>query len=65
VPSISITATRYSSLVGGLHEPAARILARAQLQPALGQPPWHFARLPVQDLDYEMDVRGVAREILL
>jgi hypothetical protein len=26
---------------------------------------WHFARPPVQDLDYEMDVRGVARELLL
>jgi len=24
---------------------------------------WHFARPPVQDLDYEMDVRGIAREI--
>ena len=26
---------------------------------------WHFSRPPVQDLDYEMDVRGVAREIVL
>lgn len=26
---------------------------------------WHFARPPVQGLDYEMDVRGVAREILI
>jgi hypothetical protein len=26
---------------------------------------WHFARPPVQGLDYEMDVRGVAREIVL
>jgi len=26
---------------------------------------WHFARPPVRDLDYEMDVRGVAREIVL
>ena len=26
---------------------------------------WHFARPPVQDLDYEMDVRAVAREIVL
>jgi hypothetical protein len=26
---------------------------------------WHFARPPVKDLDYEMDVRGVAREIVL
>jgi hypothetical protein len=25
---------------------------------------WHFARPPVKDLDYEMDVRGVAREIV-
>ena len=26
---------------------------------------WHFARPPVVGLDYEMDVRGVAREIVL
>lgn len=26
---------------------------------------WHFARPPVQDLDYEMDVRGVAHEHVL
>lgn len=26
---------------------------------------WHFARPPVQELDYEMDARGVAREIAL
>jgi hypothetical protein len=26
---------------------------------------WHFARPPVRDLDYEMDVRGIAREVVL
>lgn len=26
---------------------------------------WHFARPPVVDLDYEMDVRGVPRELVL
>ena len=26
---------------------------------------WHFARPPVEDLDYEMDVRGVLRERVL
>jgi hypothetical protein len=26
---------------------------------------WHFARPPVVDLDFEMDVRGIAREIVL
>ncbi len=26
---------------------------------------WHFARPPVQELDYEMDVRAAAREIVL
>ena len=26
---------------------------------------WHYARPPVQGLDYEMDVRGVAREIVM
>ena len=25
---------------------------------------WHFARPPIVDLDYEMDVRGAAREIV-
>jgi hypothetical protein len=25
---------------------------------------WHFARPPVVDIDYEMDVRGLAREIV-
>jgi hypothetical protein len=27
--------------------------------------PWHFARPPVKDLNYEMDVRAVARELVL
>ncbi len=26
---------------------------------------WHFCRPPVVDLDYEMDVRGIARELVL
>jgi hypothetical protein len=26
---------------------------------------WHFARPPVLELDYEMDVRAAAREIVL
>ncbi|GEP56978.1 hypothetical protein RSO01_41440 [Reyranella soli] len=26
---------------------------------------WHFARPPVQDLDYEMDVRGVSTELVI
>ena len=26
---------------------------------------WHFARPPVQDLDYEMDVRGVSHELVI
>ena len=26
---------------------------------------WHFARPPVVGLDFEMDVRGIAREIVL
>lgn len=26
---------------------------------------WHFARPPVEDLDYEMDVRGVWRELVI
>jgi hypothetical protein len=26
---------------------------------------WHFARPPVQGLDFEMDVRGVAQEFVI
>ena len=26
---------------------------------------WHFARPPVQGLDFEMDVRGVAHEFVI
>jgi hypothetical protein len=26
---------------------------------------WHFARRPVQGLDFEVDVRGVARELVI
>jgi len=26
---------------------------------------WHFARPPVQGLDFEVDVRGVAREVVI
>ena len=26
---------------------------------------WHYARPPVQGLDYEMDVRGLARELVI
>jgi hypothetical protein len=26
---------------------------------------WHYARPPVIDLEFEMDVRGAAREIVL
>ncbi len=36
--------------------------ARGAIQRGLG---WHLARPPVVDLDFEMDVRGIAREILL
>jgi hypothetical protein len=32
---------------------------------AVGGLTWHFARPPVQGLEFEMDVRGAAREILL
>jgi hypothetical protein len=32
---------------------------------AAGGLTWHFARPPVVELDYEMDARGVAREIVL
>jgi len=32
---------------------------------AAGGLSWHFARPPIVDLDYEMDVRGAAREIVV
>jgi hypothetical protein len=32
---------------------------------AAGGLTWHLARPPVQGLEFEMDVRGAAREILL
>jgi hypothetical protein len=32
---------------------------------AAGGVTWHFSRPPVVDIDYEMDVRGAAREIVL
>jgi hypothetical protein len=32
---------------------------------AAGGLAWHFARPPIVDLDYEMDVRGAAREIVV
>jgi len=38
--------------------------------PSAAEPPpggltWHFARPPVQGLDFEMDVRGVAHEFVI
>jgi hypothetical protein len=41
---------------------AAEIVARGAMHAGLT---WHFARPPVQGLDYEMDVRGVSREIVM
>jgi hypothetical protein len=26
---------------------------------------WHFCRPPIQGLDYEMDVRGLSRELII
>jgi hypothetical protein len=41
---------------------ADELAARGVMQAGLT---WHFARPPVRDLEYEMDVRGVMREIVL
>ncbi len=41
---------------------ADEIAARGAMRGGLT---WHYARPPVQGLDYEMDVRGVAREIVV
>ena len=41
---------------------AQEIVARGAMHAGLT---WHYARPPVQGLDYEMDVRGVAREIVM
>ena len=40
----------------------AEIAARAA---AAGGVAWHFARPPVIGLEYEMDVRGATRELLI
>lgn len=41
---------------------AEEFVARGAMEPGLT---WHFARPPVQGLDLEVDVRGVAREIVI
>lgn len=41
---------------------ADEIVRRGAMKAGLS---WHFARPPVRDLDYEMDVRGVRRECVL
>jgi hypothetical protein len=41
---------------------AAEIVARGA---AAGGLTWHYARPPVEGLDFEMDVRGVARELVI
>jgi hypothetical protein len=41
---------------------AEEIAARGAMSSGLN---WHFSRPPVHDLDYEMDVRGIMREIVL
>ena len=41
---------------------ASELVRRGATRPGLT---WHFARPPVVDLDYEMDCRGVHREIIL
>lgn len=40
----------------------SEIVARGATSKGLS---WHFARPPVEDLDYEMDVRGVSTEIMI
>jgi len=46
-----------------LHPLLAEEIARRGAMP--GGLTWHFARPPVLGLDFEMDVRGVAREVVL
>jgi len=46
--------------IGALIGP--EITARGAAQGGLS---WHFARPPVIGLEYEMDVRGAAREIVV
>jgi hypothetical protein len=56
-------------------KPIKKSAAHAQMAPAIVAPPgrgaapgglsWHFARPPVIGLDYEMDVRGAARELVI
>jgi hypothetical protein len=44
------------------HLVGSEIVARGAASNGLS---WHFARPPVQDLDYEMDVRGVSTELVI
>jgi hypothetical protein len=57
-----VTATQLYT-VHDVHPILADELVRRGATP--GGLTWHFARPPVVDLDYEMDVRGLAREIVL
>lgn len=41
---------------------AAELVARGAMRGGLT---WHYCRPPVQELDYEMDARGVVRELVL
>jgi hypothetical protein len=57
-----VTATQLYT-VFDIHPILADELVRRGATP--GGLTWHFARPPVVDLDFEMDVRGITREVIL
>jgi hypothetical protein len=57
-----VTATQVYTIFD-IHPPLAQEIVRRRATP--GGLTWHFARPPVQGLDFEMDVRGVAHELVI
>lgn len=58
------TRSRKGAARDGLREKTRYVVA-AKRGAAAGGLAWHFCRAPVVGLDYEMDVRGAWREIVL
>ena len=57
-----VTATQVYTVFGIHSDLAAEIVGRGANAGGLT---WHFARPPVEGLDFEMDVRGLARELVI
>lgn len=57
-----VTATQIYTVFGIHRDLAAELAGRGA---NVGGLTWHFARPPVQGLDFEVDVRGLARELVI